>query len=525
MHLIADLISPHRSTMKFVALALAVLLAVGCQARSMQADAPSKYEHIRAAVVTYLGQVKETAQKAIDRIDDKDIKDRLTLSLTRIETMLETAAESLKPVRDTIGPQVVEFASSLRERIEKDVEELQTELAPKREELHTVVKKHLDEYRVKLEPLLKEFAEKHREMMEDFRTKAEPVMKELHDLVKVNVEETKSKLTPIVEVIRSKLAVYIEEVKTIAEPYIQEYREHAERMRSQYESGAVHDKMTKLAEEVKPQLAKIFEIIQTHLSSTMKFVALALAVLLAAGCQARSLQADAPSQYEHVRAAVVTYLGQVKETAERAIDRIEDKEVKDYLTLSLNKIQGFLESASENLKPVRDTVGPQVMELISGLREKVKTDLEQLRKELAPKRQELHEVVKKHLEEYREKLEPLLKEYAEKNRGQMGSLPAKMEPVMKEMQEMIKTNVEETKSKLTPIVEVIRNKMTERLENLRKSFEPFVQEYREQVENALTDLRAKYQSGQLQTKVTNLAEELQPQLQKVFQTIHKAVTE
>ncbi|XP_066508455.1 apolipoprotein A-I-1-like [Hoplias malabaricus] len=255
--------------MKFVALALTVLLAVGSQARFMQADAPSQYEQIRSAVVTYLGQVKDTAQKAIDRLDDgeyKDLKERLTLSLTRIQGYMESASEALKPVRDTFGPQIVDAIVTYRDKVEKDVEQLRTELEPKREELRQVVKKHLDEYREKLEPLIKEYAEKNREQMTAFRAKFEPVMKDLHERIKVNVEETKSKLTPIVEVLRDKLAARIEEIKEQVAPFVQEYKDQAEStitsLRSKYESGELHQKLTSVAEELKPKLAEIYEILQ-----------------------------------------------------------------------------------------------------------------------------------------------------------------------------------------------------------------------------------------------------------------------
>ncbi|MCI4390653.1 hypothetical protein PGIGA_G00125070 [Pangasianodon gigas] len=136
----------NRSIMKFVALALAFLLAAGCQA-----DAPSQYEHIRAGVVTYLTQVKETAHKTIAHLDDaeyKDYKARLTHGLDSIEALLKSATESLAPVREGIGPQIVEFIAGARDKVSKDLEELRKELEPKAEELREVVKKHLVEYHI-----------------------------------------------------------------------------------------------------------------------------------------------------------------------------------------------------------------------------------------------------------------------------------------------------------------------------------------------------------------------------------------
>ncbi|KAF4076706.1 hypothetical protein AMELA_G00218130 [Ameiurus melas] len=262
--------------------------------------------------------------------------------------------------------------------------------------------------------------------------------------------------------------------------------------------------------------------------SVMKFVALALAVLLAAGCQGDYLQADAPSQYEHIRAGVVTYLIQLKESAHKAIASLDDAEFKDYkarLTLGVDRIEESLKAASESLAPVRQGIGPQIVEFIFGAREQVSHDLEELRKELEPKCAELREVVKKHLNEYRALLEPVLKEYSEKNQKVVDEFKAKFEPVVKDLQEKIKVNLEETKSKLTPIVEVIRDKLTKVLEELKTKYGPHVQEYKEQIGGVVESLRKKYESGELQEKLKNLGEELRPQLQGIYNSIEKAFKE
>lgn len=49
-----------------------------------------------------------------------------------------------------------------------------------------------------------------------------------------------------------------------------------------------------------------------------------------AACQGASLlQADAPSQLAHVRAAMDVYLTQVKDSAKRALDQLDDAEYKE----------------------------------------------------------------------------------------------------------------------------------------------------------------------------------------------------
>ncbi|KAB5535569.1 hypothetical protein PHYPO_G00119190 [Pangasianodon hypophthalmus] len=255
----------------------------------------------------------------------------------------------------------------------------------------------------------------------------------------------------------------------------------------------------------------------------MKFVALALAFLLAAGCQG-----EAPSQYEHIRAVVVTFSHQVKETLHKTIAHLDDAQYKDYkarLTHVLDRIEALLKSVTESLAPVLEGIGPQIVEFIAGARDKVSKDLEELRKELEPKAEELREVVKKHLVEYRTLLEPKLKEYCEKNQQVVHEFRAKFEPVVKDLQEKFKVNVEETKSKLTPIVEIIRNHLTKILEELKTTYGPHVQEYREQIDAVVANLRQKYESGELQRKLKHLAMELRPQLTGIYTTIEKAFKE
>ncbi|KAI5626346.1 apolipoprotein A-I precursor [Silurus asotus] len=254
--------------MKFVALALAFLLAAGCQTKSVQADAPSQYEHIRAGVVTYLNQAKDTAQKAIAQLDDdkfKDYKARLTRGLETIEAFINSAAESLAPIRGGIGPQIVDLISASRQKAAEDLEQLRKELEPKWAELREVVKKHLEEYRTLTEPALKEYSEKNHQVVEEFKTKFEPIVKELQEKFKVNVEETKSKLTPIVEIIRNHLTKILEDLKTAYGPHIQEYKEEYEKkideLRKKYESGELLEKAKKLVEELRPQFVGIYNTI------------------------------------------------------------------------------------------------------------------------------------------------------------------------------------------------------------------------------------------------------------------------
>lgn len=49
-----------------------------------------------------------------------------------------------------------------------------------------------------------------------------------------------------------------------------------------------------------------------------------------AGSQAAAVPAEVPSQLDHIRSAVGVYLTQVKESAVRALDNLDDTEYSDY---------------------------------------------------------------------------------------------------------------------------------------------------------------------------------------------------
>ncbi|KAG7483966.1 hypothetical protein MATL_G00043940 [Megalops atlanticus] len=262
-------------------------------------------------------------------------------------------------------------------------------------------------------------------------------------------------------------------------------------------------------------------------SVIMKFVVLALTVLLAAGSQARYLQADeAPTQLEHIKAAVMVYLTQVKETAQKALDHLDGTEYEEYkarLSQSLDSLHSYAQTASQSLTPYGESFTSQFLEATKQMRENVMADVEDLRKQLEPKREELQQVLQKHVEEYREKLEPVLQEYVAKHKQEMDALKEKLQPLVEEMREKVQANVEETKSVLLPMVEVVRTKLTQRLEELKTMIAPYAEEYKEQLTKVVSEVREKVSphTQDLQGKLEPYAEELRTKLAALWETIYQ----
>ncbi|KAK5599405.1 hypothetical protein CRENBAI_021751 [Crenichthys baileyi] len=255
----------HQTTiMKFVALALAVLLAVGCQAASLQADAPSQLAHIRSAVDVYLTQAKEGAIKALDQLDDtpyQELKATLAQRLEDMHNNIKQLQAQVSPMTDSLVTTISDATAEFRASVMADIDALKVELEPKRAKLREVLEKHMEEYRTLLEPMLKEYSAKHSAEMEALRAKMEPVVAELRQKVATNVEETKAALMPIVESVRSKLVERLENLKQVATPYVEEYKEHLKKYYSQTQ-GVNTEELTNLREKLAPLGEEIREKLQ-----------------------------------------------------------------------------------------------------------------------------------------------------------------------------------------------------------------------------------------------------------------------
>uniref|UniRef100_A0AAQ6INK6 Apolipoprotein A-Ib n=1 Tax=Anabas testudineus TaxID=64144 RepID=A0AAQ6INK6_ANATE len=252
----------------------------------------------------------------------------------------------------------------------------------------------------------------------------------------------------------------------------------------------------------------------------MKFVALALALLLAVGSQAASLQADAPSQLAHFRAAADVYLDQVKETAKRALSHLDDAEygeLKNRLNQRLDDAQAQIKALRNRVSPITDSVVSTIADATADFRASVASDLETLKTELEPKRAKLREVIEQHIEEYRAHLQPIINEYYTKHTAEMDALKAKLEPALEELR---------TKAALMPILEAVRTKATHRLENLKEMVTPYVEEYKEQAKQAYSQAQTinADELNALREKIAPLVEDIKTKVYAVFEAIAATVT-
>uniref|UniRef100_A0A8K9X2V6 Uncharacterized protein n=1 Tax=Oncorhynchus mykiss TaxID=8022 RepID=A0A8K9X2V6_ONCMY len=115
--------------------------------QALQNDAPSQMEHIKAAIIEYLTQLKETARKTLDHLDGLN-----TLSTSKRNTLMKLS-ESFDKLHEYT--QTASTSKQLCEKVMAGVENLCTKLKPKSEELQQVLQKHVEVYREKLKPIFK----------------------------------------------------------------------------------------------------------------------------------------------------------------------------------------------------------------------------------------------------------------------------------------------------------------------------------------------------------------------------------
>lgn len=192
---------------------------------------------------------------------------RTTLSqrLEDLHNQIKSWQASVSPLTDSVVSTIADSTADLRTSIINDIENLRTELLPKRAHLRDVIKAHLGDYYAQLQPLLNEYHQKHQAEMADLKTKLEPIIEALTAKLVTNVEETKAALVPIVEAVRLRVNARLESLKSSIKPYVDEYKDqleqayhHAQSMNAD-EITALKTKIEPLAEDVVAKVQAIFQ--------------------------------------------------------------------------------------------------------------------------------------------------------------------------------------------------------------------------------------------------------------------------
>ncbi|XP_053729745.1 apolipoprotein A-Ib [Synchiropus splendidus] len=250
--------------MKFVTLALALLLAVAAQAAP--ADI-SPLDHARSVVDMGLTNMKESIKRALSQLDNTEFADagrKMSQQLDDAHTQLKNFQSRVKPNTDQVFATMSDLTASTRATIQADIEKLKKVLRPQEEHLKAVVDRHIEEYRALLDPIIQEHHQRHVAEMEALKAKLEPVMEELKTKVETNVEETKAALMPIIQTVNNAVSARVSQLHEESKPFINEYREEMEktmeRLRNMDPAAleAVKARLAEKAEVVKGALGQFF---------------------------------------------------------------------------------------------------------------------------------------------------------------------------------------------------------------------------------------------------------------------------
>jgi len=201
--------------MKFAALALTLLLAVGSQAAVAQTGTVSECDQAFAQ----LRMVTERMKIYTSRLDDTEyslFKPWMEHILSRMEEVSTERKEEMCSIAETVR-------ETISETFGFDYERVKAELTPMFAQLR--IAEHIDQYIVKLGPILTEIATGYYTATQDIVPRIKPGVDELRDTFRTNAMDTSEKLMPILAVIQRELSAFHIKVREMVEPYVQEYRE------------------------------------------------------------------------------------------------------------------------------------------------------------------------------------------------------------------------------------------------------------------------------------------------------------
>ncbi|XP_041667344.1 apolipoprotein A-I-like [Cheilinus undulatus] len=240
----------------------------------------------------------------------------------------------------------------------------------------------------------------------------------------------------------------------------------------------------------------------------MKYLSLALALLLAVGSQTAPMPTDDVSTaLNHVRRVMDDILSEIEVQFQKALEGVEDPNQRSLLG---GKIQERFRMIRQDLGAVQSQTDG-ALEATRDMRQAVTQQFKSLADDLRPKLLHLKEVVDRHMDEYRSILEPIAQDYNARRTTEMENLRAQMEPII----ERLASNIEETKSALMPIVEFVSAKGHEWLQNLREAASPYIEEYRDQIMGGMRN--ARHQARNINTEdLSTLRDNVIPKANQVI---------
>uniref|UniRef100_A0A667YD93 Uncharacterized protein n=1 Tax=Myripristis murdjan TaxID=586833 RepID=A0A667YD93_9TELE len=202
--------------MKFMALALTLLLAVGCHAASMQSDTDSQMDDSGPALIVFLEKVKNIVENALANLSDTDhekFKDQLSNDLDMILNLIKNL--TAEPYIYALSDLIKEATAAVHEFIHTEIHSLRTDLENRRISLRTVLRKHVNRILIKVDPIITDYARKHRAGIDALTAKLEPLVMEMITMLLIAQDNMK----PIGETV-DKLDWSLQDLRTMVETYV-----------------------------------------------------------------------------------------------------------------------------------------------------------------------------------------------------------------------------------------------------------------------------------------------------------------
>ncbi|XP_068601984.1 apolipoprotein A-Ib [Brachionichthys hirsutus] len=247
--------------MKFAALTLVLLLAVGSQAASLHSDAPEdgpprELQQMRSILDYTINELIGSVKNVVATLDDEEYANVKVSTSKNLEDMYKAFIKwqsEVSMVTDGIY-------SNIRDFVQKAITEdplPQDHL----DELRRVIKNNTEYYYEQVKGILIDFIPTHKAEMEKLKARLGPVVGHIGG----HLEATKNAADPVLTALNNKVNKQLEEIRSMVLPYVEEFKTSMNQAYDQSQTltndqyTALQKKIEKDFEDIGEKLNAIYE--------------------------------------------------------------------------------------------------------------------------------------------------------------------------------------------------------------------------------------------------------------------------
>ncbi|KAI3361196.1 hypothetical protein L3Q82_013396 [Scortum barcoo] len=517
-----------RAMKVLVVLALAVF--TGCNANLFYADAPKpQLEVLTDAFWDYVAKATQTADDTVQMIRKsqfgQEVSARLTESADVANQYAVTLQEQLPPAAQDLIAKVTAEADVLKERLTQELSTVRDRLEPYTEDMKAQIQQRVEQLKQELAPYADSLDS------EALRTTLLQKSEELKTNLEQSVKDLQTQLGPYTDDLKQKVDLHLQDFKEKVAPMTERVQSELTQRAQQLDEDGYHSPVFTASLALSNGVSVCL--------TTMKAVAVILALAVITGCNARAVrQADAtPNRWEDTVDRFWQYISELNQKADgvvqdlkasqlsRELDTLitdtmaelatyrDDMQAKlspytesstsqmtQDLQLLVNKLQKDMLDAKERsteylgeLKAMVEQNSNDVHNRISSythkLRKRLDKDTEEIRNTVATYLGEIQSRTSQNLETVREHVEPYVQQAGDTATKKLGDISSMLRSQAEGLGHQLETQADGLRTQLESTAQDLRTSLEGKIDELTELLSPYAAQFREQVQNIMDKVK------------------------------------